>query len=178
MIFGGLLFRFALGYLCGLLAGPFLRRRFSKFGDVSIRGGIAGALGASVPYLLLNSIFATRMPLVFIGHENWVGAIASLLAIAGVEIIAGLNPRFESPTTPADRAAAALASKRKAAIWLWLCVPALVYRLWRFFLGESTANPWTAYTIGALAFLGLVGYVVVCSVSFLRATKYLPIIPG
>jgi hypothetical protein len=156
MTFIGLLLRFVIGYAFGLLAGPFLPRTSSTFGDISIRGGIAGALGASMPYVLLNSIWSERIPLALTRHEHWVGATACLLAIAATEIIAGPSRLPEA---------------RGAAKWLWLCAPALVYRIWEYFFGHPPAIPPIVYVMGALSFVGLVGYAVVYSVSFLRATK-------
>jgi hypothetical protein len=101
MTFIGLVVRFAIGYACGLLARPLLSRPLPRIGDESIHG-VAGALGASVPYLLLNSILVTRMPLVLTRNEHWVSATACLLAIAGVEIIAGSTPQSESHTVAAE----------------------------------------------------------------------------
>jgi hypothetical protein len=101
-----------------------------------------------------------------------VSAAACLFAIAGVEIIADSSRQSKSGTTAAEPVAAPVGpSGRKAAKWLWLCVPALGYRIWHFFFGQSSANQWVFYFIGALTFVGLVGCVVVYSVSFLRATK-------
>jgi hypothetical protein len=172
MTFAGLLLRFVIGYVFGLLARPLVSRSFSRYGDASIHGGIAGGLGASVPYVLLNSIWSDRVPLALTGHEHRVSAIVCLLAIAATEIIAGPSRIPEARTTPEEPVAAILdRSKRKAATWLWLCVPALGYRLWHFFFGEYPTNPWIVYAFGALTLIGLVGWVVAYSVSFLRATK-------
>jgi|SRR5580698_2854666 hypothetical protein len=109
MTFIGLLLRFAIGYACGLLARPLLSRPLSEFGDnVSMRGGIAGGLGASVPYLLLNSILVTDIPPIFIAHEHWVSAAVCLLAIGGVEFIAGPTPQSESQRAAAEHVASPL----------------------------------------------------------------------
>lgn len=172
MTFAGLLLRFVIGYVCGLLARPLVSRSFSRFGDVSIHGGIAGGLGASVPYVLLNSIWSDRVPPAVMRNEHWVSAIVCLLTIATTEIIAGPSRLPEARAIPEEPVAATLGrSKRNAAKWLLLCVPALGYRLWEYFSGQSPANSWVLYVTGALNFVGLVGWLVVYSVSFLRPTK-------
>ena len=107
------------------------------------------------------------MPRVLTSNEHWVSATACLLAIAGIEIIGGSTPQSEQQTVAAEP----LSGPPKPVKWLWLCAPALVYRLWRLFFGEPFANPWIIYLVGGLAFIGLVGYLVVYSVSYLRATR-------
>ncbi len=57
MALAAILLRFLLGYLCGLLIGPLLGHYYSKPGDVSIRGGIAGGLGSAGAFMLLTSVW-------------------------------------------------------------------------------------------------------------------------
>ncbi len=91
MTFSGLLVRLVLGYMLGLFAGPLLGRYYSKPGDVSIRGGIAGGLGATLPYLLLNSVWvawsAQLPPWLFISarHQNWSSFVSWLLVVTLTE---------------------------------------------------------------------------------------------
>ena len=112
------------------------------------------------------------MPLALTKHEHWVSAILCLVTIAGVEIIAGPVPQHETRAISDQPVLATWRqSRRKAAKWLWLCVPALIYGLWRLFFGDPFANPWIIYIAGGFAFIGFVGYLVVYSVSYLRATR-------
>jgi len=74
MTFTGLLLRLALGYIGGLLLGPLLWPRSYKLGDVSIAAAIAGALGATVPFALFNSIWSLQWSRALVANELWISA--------------------------------------------------------------------------------------------------------
>ena len=163
MTFVELLLRFFLGYACGLLIGPLFGGYYSKPGDVSIRGGIAGGLGSAGPYVLLNSIWAQERLRgnVLTKHTVWVSIFVCILSVAIVEWI-GRPPRAEEQ--PESR-------KRGSHTWLWLCIPALVYSLWSRFVARPTLDRWVLYVIGLMAFVGFVASLVSSALSFLRTNN-------
>jgi hypothetical protein len=179
MTFVGLLLRFFLGYACGLLTGPLVGGYYSKPGDVSIRGGIAGGLGSAGPYIFLNSIWAQEWTKgkVLTTHTVWVSIFICILSVAMVEWFGrrwrtveqpdsvSANPDAVPPATGRSR------RMRKSENWLWLCVPALAYSLWGRFAGRPVFDRWVLYLIGLLAFLGFGGLLVSSTLSSLRTNK-------
>lgn len=159
MTFVELLVRFFSGYACGLLIGPLLGGYYSKLGDVSIRGGIAGGLGSAGPYVLLNSIWVQEWMTggVLTRHTVWVSIFFCILSVAIVEKV-GHPP--DSEEQPKSR-------MRKSQNWLWLCGPAVAYALWVRFVGHPTSNSWAIYAIGLLAFVGTIGCLISAGLSSL-----------
>jgi hypothetical protein len=190
MTFVELLLRFFVGYACGLLTGPLFGRYYSKPGDVSIRGGIAGALGSAGPYVLLNSIWVQQWMTEDVSVSPWLSVVAILtrhtalvslvvciFSIAIVEWI-GRTPRAEerpesASATPdvIDPAIVWRLSVRKSQSWLWLCTPAVAYSLWERFVGRPTLDRRVLYVIGLLAFVGFVAFLVSSALSFLTTNN-------
>ena len=163
MTFLELLLRFLLGYAYGLLIGPLLGGDYSKPGDVSIRGGIAGGLGSAGPYVLLNSIWLQEWTNenVLTRHTALVSIVVCILSVAIVERI-GSPPRGEQQSE---------SRMRKSNTWLWLCVPALAYSLWNRFVARPPLDRWVLYVVGLLAFVGFVASLVSSTLSSLRTNK-------
>ena len=163
MTFVELLRRFFLGYACGLMIGPLFGGYYSKLGDVSIRGGIAGGLGSAGPYVLLNSIWVQEWMTgdVLVRHTGWVSIFVCILSVAIVERIGRPTRAEEQPES----------RMRKSHTWPWLCVPALGYSIWSRFVGRPTPDRWILYVIGLLAFVGFVAFLVLSTLSSLRANN-------
>jgi hypothetical protein len=165
----GLLLRFFLGYMCGLLIGPLIGGYYSKPGDVSIRGGIAGGVGSAGSFMLLNSVWAHEWSSFLTGHASWVSIVTCILSVALVEWI-GPRPRAERQEE-IDSAIIWRASVRQSRMWLWLCLPAIVYSLWARFVGPLNLDGLPRYVIGLLAFVGFVGGLVSSAIAGLRASN-------
>jgi hypothetical protein len=165
----GLLLRFFLGYVCGLLIGPLLGGYYSKPGDVSIRCGIAGGLGSAGPFMLLTSVWAHEWSSLLTGHTTWASILGCILSVAVVEWIAG-RPRVEAQEE-IDPATIWRSSVRKSRVWFWLCLPAIVYSLWARFVGPLNLDGWPRYLIGLLAFVGFIGGLVSSALAGLRPSN-------
>ena len=190
MTFVELLVRFLLGYACGLLIGPLLGGYYLKLGDVSIRGGIAGALGSAVSYVLLNSIWVQQWMTEDVSVSPWLSVVAMLtrhtalvsifvciLSVAIVERIgrppdADEQPNYVSATPEAiDPAKEWRLDMRKSQNWLWLCAPAFAYSIWWRLVGHPRLDTWATSVIGLLAFVGIVGSIVHPVLSFLKTNN-------
>jgi hypothetical protein len=165
MILVQLLLRFFLGYVCGLLIGPLLGGYYSKPGDISIRGGIAGGLGSAGSFVLLNSVWTREWLSPLARHTIWTSIVVGICSIAIVEWF-GPRPRAEDDAI--DPAIIWRSSVRKSRVWLWLCLPAIVYSIWTRFIGPPNLDGRPRYLIGLLAFVGSVTFLVSTAVSGIR----------
>ena len=186
MTFVELLLRFLVGYVCGLLIGPLIGGYYSKVGDVSIHGGIAGGLGSVGPYVLLNSIWVQQwmaddvsisswlsVLAMLTRHNVWVSIIFCILSVAIVEWVgrpAHAEEQLISGSAGSDAVLPARGRRTrllKPHYWLWLCGPAVAYSLWGHFVGYPTLSGWVRYAIGLLAFVGTIGGLVSAGLSSL-----------
>jgi hypothetical protein len=176
MTFVGLILRFALGYGLGLILGPHIRPGRSSWREVSIGGAVAGALGASAPYVLLHSIWVQYLIadghpasggavlLIWLGHNVTVVCLACcIVAIIAWGLLSNSrpNPLFES-------ASVRHTYKKNTPIWLLLCLPAASYSLWMRLSGQPIGATWCGYLVGSLFVVGILGYMVSSAAMILR----------
>lgn len=174
---GTLFLWFVIGYTIGLLLGPYVGRNHSPR-SVSIRGGIAGALGATAPFVFLTSVWAQEasssgLVNALVHHARMVSIASCLICITLTETFRhSPPPRSEiANATPISIERSVQQSSRR---WLWLCVPAVIYSLWVRIAGQPITIGWLTVLTGALCFVGLTGYLVSLSVLHLRGTKQRP----
>lgn len=187
MTFTGLILTLILGYAAGLVFGPHFRGK-SRWGEVSIASGIAGALGASAPYVLLNSVWAQDLltertsPGGIAGALIWLTehALITCSVCSAIAIItAGLllhNPAEQSAplgTANENRCPPISSSNhalqlRKNAIWWLLCLPAVAFSLWHRLSRQPISGTGSEYFVGALFVVGLLGHVISSAVAAIR----------
>ncbi len=177
MTFWGLLFRVLAGYVAGLVIVPHVRRPRASWREVSIVGGFAAGLGASVPYLVLNSAFVeqpgSRDQVVSQAAKfvMWLAENVPIACLAGCVaaiLIAGLRSRPQEspgePTNPLDHL-----PTRKT--WVWLFVPAVIYSAWSALSGPPITGTWLTYLVGFLVVSGVAWFVGSIAVALVRSSR-------